>query len=765
VTPPPDPLERNAPLRRIALAVLLVTAAFLAFFHITNLDLGGHLTVGREILVNRAIPDTEFFSHTSTGHPYPVHQWLGEVTLFVVDHFLGVRGLILLRMVLVVLGAWLLYRNARREGAPIVVAVGIVLMLLVACRTRFFVRPFLVTLVFLPLLSSWLADLRDGRTRRLWPIPVLLTVWAHIHSGVLFGVLFLLAAFVGEGFKILWARRGGRTPVPGAHLWPGAPLDGWNYRRLVGFGAAGIVLPFVSMAMINPSGLKPLILPFLIFRNDAFRQMIAEYRPVDLSVDWPFNLVAGAVLLGIALRPKRVDVTQLLLSVGFGALAFQAVRGILPFAVASAPLLGRTWGALAEDLFARVARGRGKPSARAARANAAEATSILLLLIASLILVVQVARGWQYPFGFGKDPKHYPERALDFLWSQNVRGPIFNTDLWASSLLWRGKGKQFPVFVDARLEAYPPEFWKDSYYRVLEAVPGWEDVLARYDVRSAILRREGGQVDDRIGNVLWDHPDWGLVYWNDVVMIYVKRHADSLRNDEVLGGWEFTSFNPRRPQDVQDLQGVAALEQADVELTRLVEWEGEAQSFLLRWTRAEVWMAQGRGEEAAAEMLALSPRREARDNVPFRRSRAQAELAAGRREVWAELLRTIDEDPTSPDVLFRAAAFLARAGLNAQSAAVYRDVVASRPDDVDAMNNLALVLARSGDTDAARRWIEEALRRQPDDPYYVATLAEVRFHAGDREGALEGFHAALDGLAEDDAAAREEVMRWILRLE
>jgi predicted Zn-dependent protease len=81
------------------------------------------------------------------------------------------------------------------------------------------------------------------------------------------------------------------------------------------------------------------------------------------------------------------------------------------------------------------------------------------------------------------------------------------------------------------------------------------------------------------------------------------------------------------------------------------------------------------------------------------------------------------------------------------------------------MNNLALVLARSGDTDAARRWIEEALRRQPDDPYYVATLAEVRFHAGDREGALEGFHAALDGLAEDDAAAREEVMRWILRLE
>ncbi|MBZ0267951.1 hypothetical protein K8I85_07335, partial [bacterium] len=332
MTTPSDPLERNVILRRVAVASLLLCALMLSCFHVVNLDIGGHITVGREILKTHAIPDTDFFSHTSAGHPYPVHQWLGEIILFGTDHLFGVRGLIVLRMAIVLLGAMLLYANARREGAPVVVAVGVALLMLVACRPRFFVRPFLATLVFLPLLGFWITELRDGRTRRLWPVMVLMAVWGHIHSGVLFGVLYLLATFVGEGLKRAWAGRRAASDraVPGSHVWPGTPLDGWNYRRLLGFGSVAIALPFATMALVNPSGLKPLILPFLFFRNNAFTSMIAEYHTVNVMKDWPFDLVAGAVLLGILLRPRRVDLTQLLLVGGFGVMAYQAVRGILP---------------------------------------------------------------------------------------------------------------------------------------------------------------------------------------------------------------------------------------------------------------------------------------------------------------------------------------------------------------------------------------------------------------------------------------------------
>jgi len=388
LTPITDPLEENAPLRRLVVFAVMACAVFLACFHVSNLDVGAHVTVGREILLTKSIPTTDFFSHTAQGRSYPVHQWFGEIVLFGTEHLTGPNGLILLRMLGVLLGGALLYRNARREGAPVVVAGAIVLLLLVAARPRFLIRPFLVTLVFLPLLQTWIAHLRQGRTRRLWPLLVLMGIWGHVHSGVIFGILYLGAVVVGEGLKILVTR--GRRTRP--DTWPGEVLDGWNYRRLVLFSAIAIVLPFVTVGLVSPAGLKPLVLPFLFFQNEGFRSMIAEYRAVELARDWPFDLVAGAVLLGILIRPRRVDLTQLLVVAGFGFLAFEAVRGILPFAAVAAPFLGRTWGSAVNGLLEHVAGERGKPSARIARGYA------------SLLIVARVPTTPMCPCNWGARP-------------------------------------------------------------------------------------------------------------------------------------------------------------------------------------------------------------------------------------------------------------------------------------------------------------------------------------------------------------------------
>lgn len=757
-----DPLARNAPLRRVAVAVLLLTALILSCFQITNLDLGGHLAVGREVLKTQAIPQEDFLSHTVKGSPYPVHQWLGAVALFGVDHFGGPSGLIVARMLVVLIGAILLYRNVRREGAPIATSVALVLLLLVAARPRFFVRPFLATIVFLPLLMAIVEDVRQKRTRRLWPMLPLMAIWGHVHSGVLFGVLFLLATVVGEGLKLLWMR--GRPPRPDDAPFPGDVLDGWNYRNLVLFSALAIALPYVTMALINPSGVKPLLLPLMFWQSTDFRQMIGEYRPVDLLVDWPFDLVAGAVLLGVLLRPRRVDLTHLFVAAGFGLMAFQAVRGILPFAVAAAPLLGRTFGALSEDLFRRTAGGKGNRASRQARANSAEAFVLLLFVLASMFVSFRAVNGWIYPFGFGRDPKHYPERALDYLWSQNVRDPIFNTDIWASGLLWRGHGRRFPVFVDARLEAYPEEFWRDAYYRVLQGAPGWEGVLDRYGVQCAILRREAGATDDRIGDLLWEHPDWGVVYWDDFCLIYVRRGDEGRpRNQELLRAWEFDAFNPRRPSQVAALRG-DALTTAEEQLTALVEWHPE--SFLLGWTRAAAWTSQGRGEEAAEVFAALADRKDAEDNAAFARSRAAAELVSGRRDSWERLLREGGRDPASAEELFDAASLLARAGRRERAIATYEELLAGAPQNVEALNNVALLLGRDPErADEALAHLDRALELAPADPYVIASRGEVLYHRGDRAAALAEFQRALDLLPEADAAAREEVMRWMLKAE
>jgi tetratricopeptide (TPR) repeat protein len=755
VSAPAGSLERNSPLRAAAIAAVMAAALLLSFFQVTDLDIGGHLAVGRQILKTGAIPSVDFFTHTVTGSPYPVHQWLGEVLLFGVKHLSGSTGLIALRMLVVLCGAALLYRNARREDAPVAVAAGIVLLLLVAARPRFFIRPMLATLVLLPLLHAYVAAVRRDGTRRLWPILPLLAVWGHIHSGVLFGVLYLLGTLAGEGAKILLRARGGTD----GETFPGAALDGWNYRRLAAFSAVAIALPFATMALVNPSGVKPLVLPFLFFSNPAFRAMIAEYRPVDLLIDWPFDLVAGALLLGCLLRPRRVDLTDLLLALGFGILAFQAVRGILPFAAVSAPLLARTWGALADDLFRNVSRGKGRPGARAAMANAAESVALLAVIVAAGLVSARAAGGWMFPFGLGKDPRSYPDRALDFVEAQGIRGHVFNTDIWASAILWRSPGGGIPIFVDARLEAYPESFWRDEYYRVLQAAPGWREVLDRYEVQWAILRREGGEADDRIGEVMWEDPAWGLVYWDDVAQVFIRRAGISAHNDGILAAWELTSVPPRHPQSVRDLHGVDLLRAAG-ELERLAAWA--PQSFLPRWCLAAAWTRLGRGEEAAALFAELASLRDARDKEPFLASRAEAELVAGRRGEWERLLRESGADPADPDVRFGAAALLARAGKPEEAIAMYGRVLEAVPGHVDALNNLALLLARDdARRDRAMDLIEEALRLSPDDGYVLASRAEIRWRAGDRAGARLDFLRALTLIPDDDLAARAEIGGWL----
>jgi len=756
VTGRPDPLARNAPLRTAAVAAVMAAALVLACFPISNLDIGGHIAVGREILKTHAIPDRDFLSHTVEGHPYPVHQWLGAVVLFTVEYLTGTTGLVLARMVWVLLAAALLYRAARRENAPVAVAAGIVLLLLVAARPRFFVRPMLASLVFLPLLQSFVSDVRQGRTRRLWPILPLLAVWGHIHSGVLFGILFLGGTIVGEGIKILWKR-----PVaPGQKRWPGSALDGWDYRRLLMFSAIAAVLPFATMALVNPSGVKPLLLPVLFFRDAAAHPISNEYRPVELLTDWPFTAVALALLIGIVLRPRRVDLTDLLITLGFGFLAFRAVRGILPFAAVSAPLLARTWGPLAEDAFARLARGK-RPDGRATVASAAEALAILGVIGAAIVFSVKATHGWMFPFGFGKDPKHYPERALDFVEAESVRGMVFNTDIFASSLLWRWRGHRYPVFVDMRLEAYPEDFWANEYGRVVGALPGWKDVLARYDVEWALVRREGGKLDDRIGEALWDDPGWGLVYWDDVAMIYIRRDSEHRRNEEILDGWEFTAFNPRHAQRVRALRGDDLVRAAN-QLSGIVEWAPD--SFLPRWTLAAAWTRLGQAEEAAALYDELARRREARGNPAFTASRAEAELVAGRTERWAELLRRSGVDPASPDALFGAAALLAQAGRRERAEELYRQVVAASPGHADALNNLALLLAQeeSGLAEAATL-IDRAVRAAPGDGYVLASRGEIRWRSGDLDSARSDFRHALELIPEGDRAARAEIGRWLTR--
>lgn len=276
-----------------------------------------------------------------------------------------------------------------------------------------------------------------------------------------------------------------------------------------------------------------------------------------------------------------------------------------------------------------------------------------------------------------------------------------------------------------------------------------------------MLRRSGGEADEQIGEVLWEDPGWGLAYWDDVAMIFVRRDSPSLRNRQVLDAWEFTSFHPRRPRGVQDLRGDDLL-LAEEELLRLTAWVPD--SFLPRWALAGVWTGLGKGDDAVDLYSRLARRREARGNRAFQLAYADAALVVGDEEHRGELMQKAGVDPGSAAELFRAASLLARIDQREEAIRHYRELLAASPSHTDGMNNLALLLAETEEgIPEALVLIDRALRVSPEDPYYVASRGEVLWQAGRHAEARVEFGRALELLPPDDSAAREEVQAWLER--
>ena len=72
------------------------------------------------------------------------------------------------------------------------------------------------------------------------------------------------------------------------------------------------------------------------------------------------------------------------------------------------------------------------------------------------------------------------------------------------------------MFVDPRIELYSPDIWRD-YIAVINTLPGWDQILGRYDINTVMVDpdKQAGLV-----NVLENSPEWGLIYQDQVAVVY-----------------------------------------------------------------------------------------------------------------------------------------------------------------------------------------------------------------------------------------------------
>jgi len=512
---------------RLMFAALVVYAYFLSLNPLGDPDLWFHLRTGQMTYETGQLPpDVDPFSYT-TPNPIPSGQlkgmrtqWLGQTVLYLVFDALGAKGLAILRSLMIVLPFMIFYLAALRRGASpsaLLFVLGAPLILMVNALYGTFERPQAFSFLLAPVVYYIAMRLRGGFSVPLSALLVaIMLLWANLHGGYIVGIALLMAVAAGVAASMAAGRFFGVESVGGR---PERPVSFF----LVLFAA-------IAVTSLNPAGgvvhnwalglVKGLFSPAGHgLRSGAVMTQIQEYRPVwsfygEPFKEWLYAATACYVITLVALclkyvNQRRVDLPEVFAAVLMVFFGLAYMRGI-SFALIFTAMVG--------SMSLAYIPGR--------RLMAVAVSSALVLVLFAGSLAAE--RAWLLdprPVGYWVSDE-YPERSLDFLDSRDVRGRLFNLMGWGGYIIWRSYPER-QVFFDGRdISAGVMEL----YSQVIEARPGWREVLDAYGVDIMlipVLSGGNGVLTPIIFRMALEGPGhWRLVFLDHNQVVFVREGAE-----------------------------------------------------------------------------------------------------------------------------------------------------------------------------------------------------------------------------------------------
>ena len=479
---------------------LLVVGFWGAVFYVLNNaplpepDLWGHVAWGRWILENATLPSVDPFAPLS-GLPVIDTDWLSQVLLGAVAQWGGPEALSALFTVTVLAAYLVLARTFYLQCRSLLVAhCGVLMVAVIGWNRTATARPEMfgtlcIAILLWLLVRDRVVDTgaaseispRRGIRWELWlGIPILLAVWANLHSSFVCGLLVLGCWAAGAIWETAWRERSLRAVLaePAVRRW---------------MGLAELAL---GATCLNPYGVR-LILYLLWFADFEQLSEVAEWqRLVMLDAGGREVLVSLFLLLLLfRLSRRRLPAADLLLVVTFSLAAARGARLIWWYAA--------VYGVIATPHLADLAVRVGH-SLRQRRAETAEPASRFLgglparrtwrcSVIALLMLWIAFALAPASTFVGSREPRPsdqiytatVPWELSQFLREQPPPGQIFNPHWWGDWLTCDGPpGLQ--VFTTSNMHLVPRSVWID-YRIVRETREGWNNVLRRYGVQTVVL--------------------------------------------------------------------------------------------------------------------------------------------------------------------------------------------------------------------------------------------------------------------------------------
>jgi tetratricopeptide (TPR) repeat protein len=525
-----DPTRPSAAwLRWLAPAIPVATAFALALTRIEDPDAFMHLALGRNLVQQQGFPALEPFSFASPDSRYYNPEWLFGVVFVLSFLAAGPAGVIVLKAAIVALAVGILWLDSRAWGeaaatrpAGLLIRAAVLTLVVVMMRHRFVERPDIALMMFLAFTIYALNSYLGAGRRWLFLLPVLQIVWANTHPSLVVGLVPFVAV-LGGGMTLRIAARLFQR------WWPAPAGVIPSTRQLI--TVAAVLVGVVLASVVNPYGIDVLTLPFTLADHSWFRREVTELQPLRLSA-WPGPFVlAGLLVLSLLATLTRVPLTPALLALPFMHLGLSAVRFVFLFLLVAAPMLGR-------HLVLMAVHGRGALGRRLVLGGAVAAVTIA----GAVAAVTAAGRG---PFkdplktpGFGINERWVPEHALRYLDTRGVEGRLFNTFHFGGYITWRDFPRRVPI-VDGR--GYVPRNLLEEIHFAHISPLNLQRMRTRYGLEAAVMQYPaypGHVIEEALGadaDPALASPDWALVYWDDVALVYLPRggrYAAVIERDE-----------------------------------------------------------------------------------------------------------------------------------------------------------------------------------------------------------------------------------------
>jgi hypothetical protein len=493
--------------------LLSLTFVFFNLLPLSHTDLWGHLSYGRVIATERAIPLTEPLMPLSEGVPFVDGAWLTQVLGYGAWTIGGRAAMAFLFALSITFSCgFVMMRVRRKTGSGLFALLAFGLLLWVDWKQFMIIRPQLAGLVMFCGLFSFLTSKRWHGS--MWVgIPVLFALWANMHGSLMVGLGLLGAFTIGRAVDLL--RRTGNVRM--------LMRDRWVFRYL-------LLTELTAVAtLVNPYGLA-LHAEVLSFGQNVNLADIIEWKPLSIRMFQGKAAAAVALMLIVFYRfsPRRASTTELLLLAGLGAGALWTSRMILwwaPVAAYYAALHGhsiwRRW---------RQAERATEPPRTASLWTIVSMGLVFLAFQVSHIgnVAMDVATGKTEKARdrmnkvalSEQTPVLAVERYLNKVYSSETppTGLVFNTYEMGDYLTFAGP-KNMKLFLNSHAHLVPNDVWA-AYMGISQFGRNWESDLARYGVNMVImdnLSRSASQT------FFYESGKWNRAYQDATVTVFVRK--------------------------------------------------------------------------------------------------------------------------------------------------------------------------------------------------------------------------------------------------